>query len=579
MPSSNRTIRWVLCLALFLGVALLVDQLFRPGQERALAGYVPLGSFTLSSAGLSRQVPAPFDPLDVASRARGPSQPQDADLPFGQDFPISQEAGEQRNPTLAYDSLRDRYLVAWEDQRRGGWDIYGQLVAAGGQLVGDALPISTAPNDQRDAVVAYNSLAGEYLVAWEDRRGGEWDIYVQRVSGEGELLDEAGEPGADPAINLPIVTEIGDQLDPDLVYNPAQDEYLIVWKNYYEEFDEGGQLVVYDKRIYARRISASGQGLGEGFIEVSMGGGDHTYPAVAYNSRNDEYLVIWRRDDIGIYGQRVSSVGGLRNSRFTIFSQFNPYPAPVPAVAYNSGDNEYLVVWESETAENVYGQRLSSDGERLLDEPLEIAAEEDGIGEGIRPKVAHHRPEGGSEGYLVAWSDGRYSSTDRDIYGQFVSNMGKPLNEEGTPVPCGPCANFSISSAAQDQSFPALAYNSLRREYLLAWQQAAAGGADIYGQRYRSAALGPTLTPTPTDTPTATPTPTNTPTATPTLTATPTTTPTATATITPTPTSTPTDTPTPTRTPSRAYVPFAYKNYSPGRRTLYLPLVLVRHTP
>ncbi|HID87319.1 MAG TPA: hypothetical protein EYP55_08055, partial [Anaerolineae bacterium] len=467
MTSPRRTIPLILCLALFLGTALLVDRLFRQG-ERTLAGYLPLGSFALGPGGLSRRVSAPFDPLDVAARARGASRSGEPDLPFGQDFPIAQRAGEQRNPALAYDGLRDRYLVAWEEQEGDG-DIYGQLVAAGGQLVGEAFPISTAPGDQGDVVVAYNSRAGEYLVAWEDRRGGDWDIYLQRVSGDGELLGE----------NVPLIVRVGDQLDPDMVYNPPRDEYLLVWKNDVE-LDEEGQPIISDRQIYARRVSAGGQGGGESFV-VSSGSGNHAHPAVAYNSRDDEYLVVWQRGDIWIYGRRVPS-DGEPLGQFIIFLQSWPYPAPVPAVAYNSGQNEYLVVWESEAEESIYGQRISSDGERLLDEPLEIAA---AVGTPSRPRVSYHRPEGGAEGYLVAWSDGRHSSADRDIYGQFVSNMGKPLNEQGTPAPCGPCANFSISSADPDQRFPALAYNSFRREVLVAWQQAATGGADIYGQRYR----------------------------------------------------------------------------------------------
>ena len=79
-------------------------------------------------------------------------------------------------------------------------------------------------------------------------------------------------------------------------------------------------------------------------------------PVVAYNSTNDEYLVVWSEMAPigfgnyllgGVYGQRYSSVGQKEGSAFTIFDM-----ATSPSVAYNSKANEYLVVAQQGTGVN-----------------------------------------------------------------------------------------------------------------------------------------------------------------------------------------------------------------------------------
>src|SRR5262249_42575623 len=103
-------------------------------------------------------------------------------------------------------------------------------------------------------------------------------------------------------------------------------------------------------------------------------------PAVAYNPGNNEYLVVWEGDDntddeVEIFGQRLSPAGGEGGANdFRISDMgpdgFNDFQAFSPAVAYNGRANEYLVVWTGDdntgTLEQgeveVFGQRLSNTG-------------------------------------------------------------------------------------------------------------------------------------------------------------------------------------------------------------------------
>lgn len=84
-----------------------------------------------------------------------------------------------------------------------------------------------------------------------------------------------------------------------------------------------------------------------------------SFPAVAYNSVNNEYLVVWEGDDNTapladeeneIFGQRINAASGaeiggdIRLSEVGLAGNAN-YDTATPAVAYNSAQNEYLVVW------------------------------------------------------------------------------------------------------------------------------------------------------------------------------------------------------------------------------------------
>ena len=75
-------------------------------------------------------------------------------------------------------------------------------------------------------------------------------------------------------------------------------------------------------------------------------------PSVAYNTSNNEYMVVWfdlrNQPTTGndVFGQRLSVDGSLLGGNIPIAieigSQSNPF------VSYNSIDNSYLVAWKSQ---------------------------------------------------------------------------------------------------------------------------------------------------------------------------------------------------------------------------------------
>lgn len=147
--------------------------------------------------------------------------------------------------------------------------------------------------------------------------------------------------------------------EPSVAYNSHDDEVFIVFGAVTPDL-AAGEAEIFGQRANARTGARIGSE-----IRISFAGpeGDPGYivfgPAVAYNPNNNEYLVAWVEEDDSladpdereIFGQRINAqTGALLGSNFRI-SSMGPdgdtaYYAQNPRVAYNSTNNEYLVVWD-----------------------------------------------------------------------------------------------------------------------------------------------------------------------------------------------------------------------------------------
>ena len=173
---------------------------------------------------------------------------------LGSDMVIASAISNQYDPVVGYGQNSRRYLVSWWDQRNGNRDIYGQLVAGSGTLTGSNFAISTPStgslNDQEYPAIAVETTGqtDEFLVVWQDRRNG-WkrDIYGQRVSASGVLLDETDTAAdeTDPKINIPFETSSAYTEQPAAAHNSTAGVYLLGWNNQD------------DNAIYTQRYSAA----------------------------------------------------------------------------------------------------------------------------------------------------------------------------------------------------------------------------------------------------------------------------------------------------------------------------------
>ena len=437
---------------------------------------------------------------------------------LGDTFIISNPPDNQLAPAVASSSTNQGYLVVFSDART--IDVLGQRVLTSGLLVGPALTVSAPVGDQQQAVVAYNSQDGEYLVVWQDRRAGNWDIYGQRVDLDGTLL----------GYTLAICTDTSAQLNPAVAYNPDTNQYLVVWDDrrnaeadlYGQLLDangglNGGNVVIADagatgrhvprlaynlisgeylvvygyeaenNNIRGRRLDASGVPLAPE-LEIATGATDQNFPDVACRTMEPGgggYLVVWRDTDGAqrdVKGQRLNQFGGLLGG-LDLCTQLNSQWSP--AVAYSPQDDRYLVVWPDDRdaatqGRNVYGRQVSGGGALQPEFAISTAS-------GNQAPVAVTYGSGPSH-FVVAWEDSRNASTTPDLYGQRVSGSGIPV---GTPIG----SNDLLYTGPGGQESPVVAWAGDEMQGLLAWSDYRNGlSYDIYG-RCLAVALHPVFMP------------------------------------------------------------------------------------
>ncbi|MCI0684006.1 MAG: hypothetical protein L0Y71_18005 [Gemmataceae bacterium] len=418
-------------------------------------------------------------------------------------------------PAVAYNSTDNQFLVVWSGNDTGDLEIFGQLLdAATGAALGPDFRISDMGPDgdggyfAADPAVAYNGANNQFLVVWWGN-----DNTAPLVDGEceifGQRLDAAGEEVGANDFRISHMGPDGDAafdaLLPRVAYNGAGNQYMVVWSG-----DETTDSV---RDIFGQRLDgATGIALGGGFPISDLGAAgdinfEAEYPDLAYNSANNEYLVVWHGRDkygeVAIVGQRLdAATGAPRGANDFRISDMGPKGSSYyPAVAYNAANNEYLVVWEGEddTAPlidneiEIFGQRLDgASGTELGVNDFRISNMGPDGSTGFPAASAAVAYNASINEYLVVWHGNDntppLAGTEVEIYGQRL---------DANPAAFGPVGvnDFRISDMGPDgvASFEAreaaLASNSRDNQFLVVWHGnddiGPKGGSEveIFGQR------------------------------------------------------------------------------------------------
>ncbi len=217
-------------------------------------------------------------------------------------------------------------------------------------------------------------------------------------------------------------------------------------------------------------------------------------PDVAYNPVTDQYLVVWYADDntaplvdeeFEIFGQLVdAATGQLVGSRIRISfmgPNGNPnYDALLPAVTYNSVDNEYMVVWVADHLDlpldndhfEVFGRRVSATGQLLGPQTRlsEMGPSGDpvyGAAWWIKPDIAYNEH---NNVYLVVWCGD--SNVAPNVDNEFEI-WGRRFYPGLTPVD-GAQYTISVMGPAGDPGYfasqPAVAWDSNHNSFLVVWE-------------------------------------------------------------------------------------------------------------
>lgn len=384
---------------------------------------------------------------------------------------ISAATGDQLYQVAAGDGAGG-VIVAWEDRRSGGSDIYAQRADAAGRVLWAADGVQLHSGDGHDTVIAGDGSSGAYL-AWESYADGE--IYVQRIGSDGAVATGW------PAGGLTLTSGIESNAHPVVITDGAGG-VLVAWRHfdavtgsdiYLQRVDAdgsvhagwpaggavvtaasdgqyqaalvgdgaGGAFVVWqsfiggDDKIYAQRFDGDGAvhiGWAAGGVALATSTGSQTYPAVVGDGSGG-VIVVWEdwraaMDYGDLYGQRIDAGGSLLwdAAGVALAAVAGSYQDDFRLLGDASGgaylawrDTRNAELWPlSPTRSDVYVHRVDGDGAAVAGWPVN----------GVRLTAAGHRAgspyltSDGGTGAVVGWDDNVYPTTA--ILAQRVSVAG-----------------------------------------------------------------------------------------------------------------------------------------------------------
>ena len=186
---------------------------------------------------------------------------------------VSQASAFQRFPAVAHDGTR--FLVAWQDRRKGNYDIYGARVDAAGKVLDTAGVVIAGAAGHQEYPALTRGGAGNFMVVWEDQRGADRDIYGSRVTGAGVVLDTAG---------IALAKQPKHQQSPAVSHDGKL--YLVTWQD----------MQTGDPEVRGNLVDDAGKALSSAGFSVA--GNYSRSPSVKAGAKH-QFLLAYHRFDPG----------------------------------------------------------------------------------------------------------------------------------------------------------------------------------------------------------------------------------------------------------------------------------------
>lgn len=387
--------------------------------------------------------------------------------------------GDQVNPGLVLNGTGG-WLV-WQDAAidGDGLGIAAARLAGGGSTgtgagVGFRVNQSTAGDQENPVICRLGS--DRLLVAWQGGSQGFQRVFGRVISSEGAFVTS----------DMEVSSASGEhQIDP-VAARLTDGSAVVVWSSYRQDGSFG-----YD--IYARRVSADGQLLGDEFKVNATSGMNRRSPAVT-DLPNGGFMIGWISERQAGVRTTLSSGNGLRLSGggapvyevSLVVRSFGADGEPVgleqkisdpeavaslPMLA-TLADGRVLAAWTRRDPENVEN-RLDV-ASRLLNTagiPLgEVQIVNDTrFGDQFRPRLSVTR-----HGVLGVWSSMGQDGSWEGVYGRWIDNEGTPSGDE---IPIN-------GQTGGGQLMPAVAADSLEN-LMVAWSTNLPRiGYEVFAQRF-----------------------------------------------------------------------------------------------
>jgi len=196
-------------------------------------------------------------------------------LDFGDPVRLTTDASDQSDPDIAV-GTDDKLYVTWQDRRRGNWDIYVSTSVDGAAWSAETRVTDSNDNQVNPAIVVDSDVTNRAYIAWQDDSAGHQDIYVGSSTTD----------FANDVTVSQVTSDASDQTDPATAVDAANTVY-VVWTDRRSGSDD----------IYG---AASNDGPWTN-VPVVTGAGSQTSARVAAEASGSTLHFVWVDDVAGDY--------------------------------------------------------------------------------------------------------------------------------------------------------------------------------------------------------------------------------------------------------------------------------------
>ncbi len=408
---------------------------------------------TMSSAILVLLLTLPFSIPAQAQNGRPSTEVERETLgpieTVGSEFQVNTYTTEdQRSSTIAQ-SPDGRFIVAWEDLRSGNLDIWAQLYASDGSAVSGEFQVNVFSSGSQSRPAATMTPSGDFTVVWQG------DGASDNFGINGRLFFSDGSAnGGDFQVNTGTTSST--QRDPSIASDDDGD-FVVVWRS---GVDTAAQL-----------FASDGSGVGEFVVHADL---DDFYPDVAMNG-SGSFVVVWEEATKGmgypITGLRFNSAGSPVGATFQV--NVGGYYNYKPTVGL-ADSGQFTVAWasaEKGSGYNILARQFDSVGSPIAGE-LQVNTTS-GFYYSYSPDLGM-KPNGD---FAVVWES--YNAPPSLTFGQRFASDATPLGTE-----------FAITASTATQTRPVIAMDE-QNVFVVAWDSGDAkyGGDDgdetgIFARRF-----------------------------------------------------------------------------------------------
>ena len=248
-------------------------------------------------------------------------------------------------PHVLYNPNKNQFLVVY-CRAESCFNLRGVILDAAGKAVGEHFKVTDVPANQFHYTMAFNTRRNQFLIAYNDFRDDISTAYGVIIDDTGEIVK--GE--------FPISAAPGHQINPVAGYNPADDTYLINWEDFRSHgngLEPLGTLEVMTD-IYGALLSADGAVLKNDIEMCADAAGmnaDQRFNAIAYNPKKNEFLTSWSDTraslhNVGIMGRIVKPDGSMPAGDFALVDL--PGAQMIGHALYVPQEDAYFIAFEGD---------------------------------------------------------------------------------------------------------------------------------------------------------------------------------------------------------------------------------------